>query len=341
MKCPTCKSDLTAGVKYCPVCGTDVESALAREQQAARAAAPTQAYQPVPPQPPTYAYDDATAVAQPVAGQAAYQQQAYQQQTYQRPSQQPGRASAGGQGGVAGRGFDTAKMSSSPKWPIVLIVALVVIIIAVLLLIFHPWTLVGGSGDAGQQGTSATTAQTAGSATTGADTAADTDAATGTDAQPAVTDGTNATGVAASAGLDNASAYTQLTAVYDQFVGFSDRIQAIVDYINNSGYAAADATDWLSEAQALLGDLEAQANTLNTMELADGSAYVQTLVDLKTLNNDLVERTSSLVDGLAAGIGGDADGATAALTRNNDANGVSIYKTEYESLYDAARPVQQ
>lgn len=338
MKCPVCGSEITTGVKYCPVCGTDVESALQRAQQAApQAVNVQQRASQAQPQADPYAEPAERAPRDAYGQEGAYQQAGgYQQQPLHSPQPQQGRAGAQ-RGSAQGRGFDTKSMKPAPKWPIVLIIVLVVVIVAALLAILKPWE--SGSEDGGSQTSATTASQTSGTSASGA-------ASDGAEAQPSVSDGaaSSTAAPAASAGLDDASAFAQLTAVYDQFAGFEARVQSIVDYFNTAypsgtGSDAATVQSWLSTAQALLADLSAQASTLGAIQLADGSAYTQTLANLATLNNDLVVRTQDLADALQAWLAGDADSVSAALTRHND-GGVSVYKTEYEALYPVARPVQ-
>lgn len=314
MKCPVCGSDISTGVKYCPVCGTDVEAALQRAEQ--RTAQPVNvqprpAAAPQAPEAPQYAAPDAG---------AARQQPLHTVQ-------------AQGRGGSQGRGFDTASMKPAPKWPIVLVVVLVVVIVAALLAILRPWEAADdGASQTGQAGQEqAGVAE--GSSSAGADAV-----------QPSVSDAGQAATQQPAAGLDEAAAFAQLTAVYDQFAGFEARVQSIVDYFNTaypdgSGSDAATVQSWLSASQTLLSDLAAQTAALNQVQLAEGSAYAQTLANLLTLNTDLTVRTQDLADALQAWLAGDSDAVSAALTRHND-GGVSVYKTEYESLYPVARPVQ-
>ena len=294
MNCPVCGSEIPAGAKYCSVCGTDVEGAQLRAQQAA----------PSP----------------RVAPRGAEPQQSPQPQgraVPMNPSMPPQ--------AVGGRSFDTSKMNGSPKWPIVLICVLVVVIVAVVLLIFHPWS----------QGAEAPTSNVP--ATTEAETV--TPVASEGDAQDAGE--VSESQQTAAAGLSDADAYTQLSSIYGQFEGFNGRIQSLVDYFNTYFPDGADATSLQSQldaARALQTELAAQTDQLNAIQLAEGSAYVDTLANLKTLNNDLVQRTADLADALQAWVdGASSDQIGSYLTRNNQ-NGSSVYKTEYESLYPNAAP---
>lgn len=295
MNCPVCGSEIPAGVKYCSVCGTDVEGAQLRAQQASA---------PSSPQPPAH-------------GGAPQQPQG--RAVPMNPSMPP-------QAAPGARGFDTSKMNGSPKWPIVLICVLVVVIVAVVLLIFHPWSQGGDSPMA--EGPTTSNAETV--------TPVSTEGGEG-DAGSVSETPQDAT----AAGLSDADAYTQLSAIYGQFAGFNDRIQGVVDYFNTYFPDGADATTLqaqLDSARTLQDELSAQTDALNAIQLADGSSYTETLANLKTLNNDLVQRTADLADALQAWVdGAGSDQVGAYLTRNNQ-NGASIYKTEYDNLYPNAAP---
>lgn len=301
MNCPVCSSEIQPGTKYCPVCGTDVEGAQLRMQQAAVRNAPTQRMpvQGAAPQPRN------AAPANPMAQGRAVPMNSSM------PAQDPGRS------------FDTSKMNSAPKWPIVLIVilALVVIALAVLLAVRscspQPGTTVPA--DSGTVNTPVSTPDSSGTAGTA----------------PVVD---NSTTSQPQTSADNDAAYNELVAVYDQLGAFADRIQSVVDFCNN--YDPADVAALQAElatAQALQSEIGAQGETLAAMQLAEGSPYAESLATMKTLNGDLAGRVTDLVDGLQQWVNGqEAD----AFGRNNE-NGQSVYKTEYEALYPNARPVQQ
>lgn len=308
MNCPVCGSEIPSGVKYCPVCGTDVEEALLRNQAASSAS--TQQMPPQRPVAPAYPSNPPRAAV-------------------------PMNSSMPSQAAV-GRDFDTSKMGGkTPKWPIIVICALLVVIVVVVLLIFQPW-------NANKPASGPTSGTVVSGQVQGDDNAVQpVDGAQGASPQ----DQQLVESPAASAGLSDAEAFAQLTAVYDQFSGFENRVQSIVDYFNTAypdGNGSDDATRaaWLDGTNELLADLGSQADALNAVQLAEGSAYAQTLQNLKVLNNDLVMRTADLADALQAWINGEgSDAVGSILTRNND-GGVSVYKSEYEALYPNARPVQ-
>ena len=117
MNCPLCGSEIANNVKYCPVCGADVEAAQRRSSgQAAGYVDQTRRMPPL---------EDQTA---PRAGQrpsraAVPMNSSMPQQHAPRGQQQ------------AVRNFDTSQMGGTPKWPIVLIVLLALVIIVAIVLI--------------------------------------------------------------------------------------------------------------------------------------------------------------------------------------------------------------
>ena len=303
MNCPVCGSEIPAGVKYCPVCGTDVEEAEMRTQQAARVA-PTQQ---MPMQQP--------AAGMPVNPMAQAQQRAVPMNSSMPPAHENT------------RNFDTSKMNGSPKWPLIVIAVLaVVVVVLVVLLVMRGCDATPSTNEVQTNTPASTTPVTP---VTPAD-----DGAT-----PVVGgDQQGAQAAPASTGLDNAAAYDQLTAAYDQLGAFADRIQGVVDYCNNRDENdAAGLQAEIDSARALQSEIAAQADTLNAMQLGADSPYTTTLANLKTLNADLAGRIGDLVDGMQQWANGqEAD----AFARHNE-NGQSTYKTEFESLYPNARPVQQ
>lgn len=294
MNCPVCGSEIPAGVKYCSVCGTDVEGAQLRAQQASA---------PSSPQPPAH-------------GGAPQQPQG--RAVPMNPSMPP-------QAAPGARGFDTSKMNGSPKWPIVLICVLVVVIVAVVLLIFHPWSQ-GGDSPTAEGPTTSNVETVTPVSTEGGEGDAGSVSETPQDAT--------------AAGLSDADAYTQLSAIYGQFAGFDERIKAIVAYFNEEDASGATPQQWLETARALQAELTAQTDTLNAIQLTEGSAYVETLANLKTLNNDLVMRTADLADALQATVNGESSEVVGSyLTRSNaEGTATSVYKTEYDNLYPNAAP---
>lgn len=302
MNCPVCGSDIPSGVKYCPVCGTDVEEVQLRSQQASSRTAPTQQmppqYEPRQPQP------QAQVPANPMAQQRAVPMN---------PSAPPQEAGT--------RGFDTSKMASAPKWPIVLIciLAIAVVVLVVLLVVRGCDTPAPVAPD-----TTNPPVQTPA-------TSPETDANT-----PSVGDQTVVP--ATSGALDNTAAYDQLTAAYDQLGAYADRIQAVVDYCNNRDETdAAGLQAEIDSARALQAEIAAQGDALNAMQLSDDSPYAGTLANLKTLNVDLAGRIGDLVDGMQQWANGEE---ATAFSRHNE-NGQSTYKSEFEALYPNSRPVQQ
>lgn len=304
MNCPVCGSEIPSGSKYCSVCGTDVEGA----QQRARQAAPQQAV-----------------LTQQMPRQQRPAPQAVPTQGYRQPSGHavPMNPSMPPQQGVT-RDFDTSKMGGSPKWPIVVICALVVVIAAIVLLIFQPWSSLGNGGDS--------QVDTDGELVTPVTSDDEEDAA----------EVSEASDEDASTALTEQEAYDQLSAVYDQFSGFNDRIVEIVDFFGayfGTDVDSATLQSWLDTATALQSELAAQTATLDAIQLAEDSAYTETLANLKTLNNDLVMRTADLADALQAWVNGaSSDEVGTYLTRNNQ-NGASVYLTEYNNLYPNAQPV--
>ena len=308
MNCPVCGSEIPSGVKYCSVCGTDVEGAQQRARQAAAQAAPTQQMPPQQRMPQA-------------APQGAVPPQ--NRAVPMNPSMPPQAAT---------RDFDTSTMGGSPKWPIVVICILVVIIAAiVVLIVFHPWA----PSETSDQGSSVDAVQTDGqSAVTPVAPAGD---GTG-DGAAAVSE----TDGAASGALTEQQAYDQLSAVYNQFSGFDERIRTLAAFFDGLGSAdSAEVQAQLEGARALQAELTAQTDTLNAIQLAEGSSYVDTLANLKTLNNDLVMRTADLTDALQAWAdGAGTDQITQFLTRSNaEGSSISVYKTEFDNLYPNAQPV--
>ena len=167
------------------------------------------------------------------------------------------------------RSFDTKQMSSTPKWPIVLIVLLLlVIVVAVALIIFRPREAPSpqGPSDGGTQVSVSSAADQGG--TTGTDQAAD---ATGETAEPrgdALTE--QPADPAATGALSDADAYVQLTASYDQLGGLDGQIsQAAIDFNNN--YQADNTTrqTYRDQAASIMDTVSAGAAELDGIVLAE------------------------------------------------------------------------
>lgn len=324
MNCPLCGSEIANNVKYCPVCGADVEAAQRRSSgQAAGYVDQTRRMPPL---------EDQTA---PRAGQrpsraAVPMNSSMPQQHAPRGQQQ------------AVRNFDTSQMGGTPKWPIVLIVLLaLVIIVAIVLIVINLAKPATPSAP--------TQTSTAASSTV--------DATQGTNANAPATDGATPTELtdvpaadqpATAAGLSNADAFAQLTNYYSQLAGFNDRISAVAEDFNSS-YLSSDITvrqNSLATAQALWDEISAQQSGLDQMTLADGSAYVDSLNTMKTLYNDLANRIRVLVEAWQASVdAGDnpsaaSDQISSILGADNGEGGVNRYKAEYDSLYPSSAPVE-
>ncbi len=308
MNCPQCGTEVSSGVKYCPTCGSDIEATLQRSAGQAR---PIDATRRMPP---------------------------LQDQTSPRPSQKRGavpmNSSMPQQQNL--RSFDTKQMSSTPKWPIVLIVLLLlVIVVAVALIIFRPWEAPSpqGPSDGGTQVSVSSAADQGG--TTGTDQAAD---ATGETAEPAGDALTEQPADPAATGaLSDADAYVQLTASYDQLGGLDGQIsQAAIDFNNN--YQADNTTrqTYRDQAASIMDTVSAGAAELDGIVLAEGSAYTETLANLKTLYNDLSNRIRVLVEAWDAAIAG--QDFSEILSADNGEGGVNIYKAEFDALYPNAQP---
>lgn len=240
------------------------------------------------------------------------------------------------------RSFDTKSMNSTPKWPIVLIVILVVVIIAaILLLIFKPWV---------STSTSTGTVVTSQAASSAQDNAFQSDASNGTSAAnvsegaaSGESDGTDASsGTATGTVTSEADAYATLSAAYSSADGFNSSISALAQRFNAEDLLDADQATRqaaIDDGNAVLTQIQAQIDALNAITLADDSQYTQTLSNMKTIYNDLYHRMDTLVRALTATIsGGGVDEANQIIAADNDSNGISIYKAEYDELYPVSAP---
>ena len=296
MNCPVCSSEIQAGIKYCPVCGTDVEGAQLRMQQAAARTAPTQRM------PQAANVQPRAQVQQPAASVPA------------NPMVQQN---------------DTSKMGGSPKWPIVLIaiLAVVVVVLAVLLAV--------------RSCTPETTAPATDQSNDGNGTPVVAPVTTPTDSNATVGDGNQADAPQASAGLDNAAAYTELTAAYDKLDGFHTRISAIATEFSDT-VGSGDLTDIRNRAAALQGEIDAAAAALNGLNIPADSPYAANKAAIASLYNDLAMRIGVLVEACDADMAGNDFGPI--LSRDNgspDEHGhTNVYLIDYEQNYGAARPVQ-
>ncbi len=315
MNCPVCSSEIQAGIKYCPVCGTDVEGAQLRMQQAAARTAPTQRM------PQAANVQPRAQVQQPVGSMPVNPMVQQNQQNRavpmnsSMPPQDPGRS------------FDTSKMGGSPKWPIILIaiLAVVVVVLAVLLAVRSctPETTAPSTDQTGD-GTSVVTPVTT----------------PAPDSSATVGDGTQAA-AQPSAGLDNAAAYSELTAAYDKLDGFHNRISTIATEFSDT-VGSGDLTDIRNRAAALQGEIDAAAAALNNLNIPADSPYAANKTAIASLYNDLAMRIGVLVEACDADMSGGDFGPI--LSRDNgspDEHGhTNVYLIDYEQNHEAARPVQ-
>ena len=82
--------------------------------------------------------------------------------------------------------------------------------------------------------------------------------------------------------------------------------------------------------------VSAGAAELDGIVLAEGSAYTETLANLKTLYNDRSNRIRVLVEAWDAAIAG--QDFSEILSADNGEGGVNIYKAEFDALYPNAQP---
>lgn len=330
MKCSVCGTDCADSTRYCPTCGTPLQSAPVAQHSAAQQDA--------------YAAHAAPYAAQAQPSQPIPVQQAYeptrQMPPYQQPSGQFPRAGASTEfqavpvnSAVPGRSVDMSAATKSPKWPIVLIGVLVVVIVALVLVILHPWDSGAQSGTADVVGGSVVVTSTGDSGT-------GTQAATGDAAQTSGTVGEQ-TAEQQPAATTQADAYTQLTASYDQLDGFHNQISSVAsDFSDNVG--VNDLTDIRNRAADLQQQIQSARSTLQAISVQDGSTYAQTKSAIDNLYNDLEMRISVLVEACDAQMsGGDW---SAILSRDNgaaDEHGhTNKYLVDYEQNYAAAKPAQ-
>ncbi len=318
MNCPVCSSEIQAGIKYCPVCGTDVEGAQLRMQQAAARTAPTQRMpQPANVQPRPQVQQPAGSMpANPMIQQG--QQNRAVPMNSSMPPQDPGRS------------FDTSKMGGSPKWPIILIAALavVVVVLAVLLAVRSctPETTAPSTNEPTNEGQTVVTPPVSTSPENGT--------------TPSVGEGTPS--AVQPAGLDNAAAYTELTAAYDKLDGFHSQISSIAaDFSNTLG--VADLSGIRNDAATLQSEIDGAATALNALNIPADSPYAATKAAIASLYNDLAMRIGVIVEACDADISGNGD-VSQILGRDNgspDEHGhTNVYLIDYEQNYDAARPAQ-
>jgi hypothetical protein len=233
----------------------------------------------------------------------------------------------------ASRGFDTASMAPSPKWPYVLIAVLVVAIVAILLLIFRPWaSSQAPEGDATVAGDDSTAVATVGTVEgTG-------DAATGT--EPVVDEGSTTTPAAT-------DAYDQLNSLYGQLAGFDSSISSVAGTFNDS-YLSSDQTQrqtYASQAADLLAQIKAGYDEVSAMALSADSPYYATWNNMVTLYDCLYNRARVLseawnLSAQAADPSSVQDQISQVLGADNDSNGVNRYKTQYNELYPQSQPQQ-
>ncbi len=326
MKCSVCGTDCAESTRYCPTCGTPLQSAPAAQP------AQQQAYA----QPAHYAPQGQP--SQPFPAQPDYEP-TRQMPPYQQPSGQFPRAGASTEfqavpvnSAVPGRSVDMSAATKSPKWPIVLICVLVAVIVALVLVILHPWDSGAESGTADVVGGSVVVTSTGDAGTDTQATPSDTAQATGTVGeqtaeQPAAT--------------TLADAYTQLAASYDQLDGFHNQISSVAsDFSDNVG--VNDLTDIRNRAADLQQQIQTARSTLQAISVQDGTAYAQTKAAIDNLYNDLVMRISVLVEACDAQMAG--NDWSSILTRDNgaaDEHGhTNKYLIDYEQNYAAAKPAQ-
>ena len=338
MKCSVCGTDCADSTRYCPTCGTPLQSAPQTQ------AMPVQQDSYVPAA--HYAPQAQAQPSQPFPAQQPAYEPTRQMPPYQQPSGQFPRAGASTEfqavpvnSAIPGRSVDMSAATKSPKWPIILIAVLVVVIVALVLWILHPWDSGAQSGTADVVGGSVVvTSSGDGSSTQAAGTDAGQAAGTVGEQAAAQTAGTVGEQPAATTQAD---AYTQLTASYDQLDGFHNQISSVAsDFSDNVG--VNDLTDIRNRAADLQQQIQAARSTLQAISVQDGSTYAQTKAAIDNLYNDLEMRIAVLVEACDAQMsGGDY---SAILGRDNgaaDEHGhTNKYLIDYEQNYSAAKPVQ-
>lgn len=325
MKCSVCGTECSESTRYCPTCGTPIETD----------AAPTQAMpgQDGFVQPAGYSDDARDWRAQPQAQQPF--EPTRQMPPYQQPSGQFTRTGASQEfsavpanPAMPGRSVDMSAATKSPKWPIVLICVLVVLIVALVLVIWHPWNSGAQSGTADVVGGSVVV-------TSGAD-----GQASG-DSQPAQQQASVGEQGAAEQPAAATDAFTQLSDAYNKLDGFHTQISSVAtEFSDNVG--VNDLTDLRNRAADLQSQISAARAALQAVAVDADSAYAQTKAAIDNLYNDLEMRISVLVQACDAVISG--TDYSEILSRDNgeaDEHGhTNRYLIDYERNYAAAQPVQ-
>lgn len=339
MQCPYCHSEVPEGTKICPVCHGDVEAELVRLRGADAFSRPAPlADEPAPQQ---GAQARQAPYAQPAqdAPQGYGQAQGYQPHVANGPSAGRGASAPGVQQPL--RNFDTGKMGSGPKWPIVLIAVLVLVIIAIVaVLVFN---FARRSPDTQTHASLQVSAASSQSETASSDAAGQsaTDAA-----QPNAAAGDQQAELQPQA-TDDQQAYTTLDSAYQSALAFNDQISALAGRFNAEDLLHADLatrTAARDEAAAALAQISDISTAVSGLTLAEGSAYQDVRSTLITVYTDLYNRMNVLVESLQASVDAGDDPAAAdgtvseILSADNGADGVNIYKAEYDSLIDAAQP---
>ena len=296
----------------------------------AEAYEPTQVYQPVTQsyQPATQQYQQTDYQPQP----APYQGNGYQPDAKQADATYAGvrhavpMQSSAPAGQQSMRDGSLQEREPRPKWPIVLIVILLLVIaVAVALIILQPWNATQPTQSGGdqtppaQEQTSDSQASAPEQEAVPPEQAQDQGQADEVAQEPPAIDQQPAVD-------PNVEVFNQLTGYYDALPGYEGRVVDIVNAINNG----QGGDDLIATAQQVQTELATQQANLASMGLSADSPYAQTHANISTLYNDLYQRVTTLIAGLTG---------TDVYSRDN-VDGVSRYKSEYESLYPTSRPVQ-
>lgn len=339
MQCPYCHSEVPDGTKICPVCHGDIEAELVRLRGADAYSRPAPlADEPAPQrsvQSPQTAFATPTQPTAPQGFVPAY-------------GNQSAGATGTNQGGPVDpnqpmRSFDSSQMKQSPKWPIVLIALLVVaIIIIAALLVFNFFFKDKSVSTLHSAQINATSVQS--DTANPESTSAGQPAADAQNTQEATTEQQTSQQPAAA---DDQQVYSTLTTAYESALGFNDQISALAGRFNAEDLLHADVatrTSARDEAAATQQQIDATSTSIAGLVLAQDSAYAGVKDTLATVYNDLSHRMDVLVRSLNESLNAGEDPAAAdgvvaeILSADNGADGVNIYKAEYDSIIDSAKP---
>lgn len=140
--------------------------------------------------------------------------------------------------------------------------------------------------------------------------------------------------------------YEELVDIYETMGVQADHIKGVASTLNNTIFVS----DWRARQQAsdeahdLMDDVESQLNRLEKLSSSNnGSRYSGDIATLVDLQQDLYKRIKVMCEAwdISLDYSNPKDHESAIkkpLGKDNDSNGVNIYKKDFEARYPDARP---